>query len=272
MGLAWVIVGIVEWASSRERFARTPVPAPARPMIAPAELLPLRVVHAEPPDRAEGWEHAPAAEQAEQAQQAAQVADEELTVVEAAAEDVEGEAAEAVLAFEADAEPAEEPVAAAVAEEEPAEAAAEPVAPAGELEPEPAEAVEEPEAEAVEEPEPEVAAAGSWSWAADAAVDRAREREQPEEERPPRRWFWQRRKQAEDGYRFDPTQPRHVRVLPPAPSFDEQFPVEPADGIDPWERDLDLVDEAADLPAEPEAGKAPEHAYAEARPDGDAGR
>jgi hypothetical protein len=60
-------------------------------------------------------------------------------------------------------------------------------------------------------------------------------------------------------------------VLPPAPSFDEQFPVEPVDRIDPWEQDLNLaVDEPVGA-AEPEAepGETPEHAYAETRPDGD---
>jgi hypothetical protein len=88
----------------------------------------------------------------------------------------------------------------------------------------------EPESEPASEP-------ARWSWAADAAFERARERERAAQPAASRRRFWQRRKGDSDGFRFDRAQPRHVRVLPPEPPFDEQFPV---DTIDPWEEDLDL--------------------------------
>jgi hypothetical protein len=222
MALAWAIVGIVEWAASREHFARARVPAPARPAAsapAPLRIVPAAQAAALPP--AESWEEQPAA--------VAVASEEERTVIRPA---------EADLELEPEPEPATEV-------EEP-----EPVLEQQELEPE-AEAPPEPEAEPEPQIEPEQEhdlgpelepdpAPEPWSWAADVTVERARDRERAESPPEPRRRFWQRRRRDPDGYRFDPGQPRHVRVLPPEPSFDEQFPVEPADRVDPWEQELDL--------------------------------
>jgi hypothetical protein len=230
MALAWAIVGVVEWAASRERFARSRVPAPARTAAEPAPPAPLRIVSTESAP-AESWA-APAAAAAPE------LAAEERTVIGVEAE--EGEAA---------AEPAQ-PEPAAVAEEDEPVPALEP----SELEERAGDERpgDEPAAEApLPEPEP-LPAPSPWSWAADAAFERARERELAA--RPPasRRRFWQRRKRDSDGFRFDSAQPRHVRVLPPEPSFDEQFPVEPAAVVDPWEQDLDLSIEEPEGPVDGE--------------------
>lgn len=272
MALAWAIVGVVEWAASRERFARTRVPAPQRATAEPVPPAPLRIVPAGSA-AAESWSEAAAAE-AE-----AELPEEERTVIQPGPEGAVPDPAEpagpvpeplagadagASVAEADEAAPALEP---AELEAEPEDAEVpreEPAAEASEPEPEP-EPEHEPGAEAEPEPDPEAsdAAAGRWSWAADAAVERARERELAERPSAPRRRFWQRRKHDSDGYRFDPGQPRHVRVLPPEPSFDEQFPVEPAAEVDPWEQDLDLSIEepegSVDSSREPE--REPEPAF-----------
>jgi hypothetical protein len=229
MALAWAIVGIVEWAASRERFARARVPTPVRAAAEPPLPAPLHVVPAGAA-AVESWE-APALPAAEEdASEAPEEAEEEHTVITAAA---------------AEEEPASQPI---------VELDAPPVEPAPALEPAELEALpaaEETAAPAEAEelaPEPEVAAppvpstalvSGQWSWAADATVERARERALAESPPQPRRRFWQRRRRDGDGFQLDSVQPRHVRVLPPEPSFDEQFPVD-ATGADPWEQDLDL--------------------------------
>ena len=58
-----------------------------------------------------------------------------------------------------------------------------------------------------------------------------------------------------------------MRVLPPAPSFDEQFPVERADGLDPWEQELDLSIEEPEGTLESEPAR--ERELAEVHPDGE---
>ena len=244
MALAWSIVGVVEWAASRERFARARVPAPARAAVetppAPLRIVPAHAA-AEPP--AESWEE-PA--------EVAELAEDERTVVRPA---------------EPDSEPAPVAEAEVVEPEAEPESIAEPEVPV-ELEPvaeaEPAE--EEPdvfELDREQVPEP---AASRWSWAADVTVERARERELAE--RPPaqRRRFWQRRGRDSDGHRFDPAPPRHVRVLPPEPSFDEQFPVEPSHRVDPWEQELDLSIEEPEGRLEPDSDAERQREYAELRP------
>jgi hypothetical protein len=245
MALAWSIVGVVEWAASRERFARARVPVPSRAAAETPPPAPLRIVPAQaavaPP--AESWEE-PA--------EAAEPGEDERTVVRPGAEP----APAAAEVEEPEAEPIAEPE--APAELEPV-AEAEPVA-----ETEPAE--EEPdvfELDREQVPEP---AASRWSWAADVTVERARERALAE--RPPaqRRRFWQRRSRDSDGHRFDPAPPRHVRVLPPEPSFDEQFPVEPSDRVDPWEQELDLSIEEPAGRLDPDSDAERQHEYAELRP------
>jgi hypothetical protein len=95
-------------------------------------------------------------------------------------------------------------------------------------------------------------------------VERARERELAQNPPAPRRRFWQRRRRDSDGSQLESAQPRHVRVLPPGPSFDEQFPV---DEVDPWEQDLDLSIEEPEGTVGDES--APDREYAEVRPDGE---
>jgi hypothetical protein len=262
MALAWAIVGVVEWAASRERFARTRVPAPARTAVEPAAPAPLHIVPADAAP-AESWE-APVAPPLDEVQEPEP--EEERTVIRA---EVDGDPpdAERPPEFEAEAsvaEVAEEPEPAPALELEPVELEAHEPEPVAELETEPvaAEAVQDLEAEAPE-PEPEAEpvfdaapVSGHWSWAADATVERARERALTEHPPQPRRRFWQRRRRDSDGMQLDPLQPRHVRVLPPEPSFDEQFPVDPA-GTDPWEQDLDLSIEEPEgsLNGEPEPAR-----------------
>jgi hypothetical protein len=282
MALAWAIVGVVEWASSRDRFARKPAPPPARARVEPAPPAPLRVVATQPALAApESWAEPEAAEAAEDELTVIRPTDEEQPA--APAEEAEPVAPEPEPVAEAEPEAAEaEPVEAEPLEAEPLEAErveaerveVEPLE-AERVEAEPVEAeaeVTEPEpVAAAEEPEPEPQPS-RWSWAADAAVERARVQDGDDEPGAPRRRFWQRRKRDEDGYRFDPTQPRHVRVLPPAPSFDEQFPVERSDRVDPWEEELDLSIEEPEGPlgAEPERDREP--AYAEIQPDAEPDR
>jgi hypothetical protein len=234
MGLAWSIVGVVEWAASRERFARRHVPAPTRAAEAPPPA-PLRIVPAERAalPSAEAWEQPAAVEPS----------DEERTIIRTP---------------EPEAELEPEPVAEAEPEAEPepeAELEPEPVAEADPVAEEPQDVEPEPEPELEQDPELEPSPS-RWSWAADTTVERARERELAEHPPAPRRRFWQRRPRDSDGFRFDPSQPRHVRVLPPEPSFDEQFPVEASDRVDPWEQELDLSIEepegSVDGDAEPE--------------------
>jgi hypothetical protein len=241
MALAWAIVGVVEWAASRERFARTRVPTPQRATAESVPPAPLRIVPADSPP-AESW--------AEPALAQAEPAEEERTVIRPGTEEV-------AVDSEEPAAPVPEPVAGADAPAPALEPAELEAAPDG------ADAVsDEPAAELLEqEPEAGEIASARWSWAADATVERARDRELAERPPAPRRRFWQRRKHDSDGFRFDTDQPRHVRVLPPEPSFDERFPVEPADEIDPWEQNLDLsieepegaVDVEAEHEREPEA-------------------
>ena len=235
MALAWAIVGVVEWAASRERFARTRVPAPVRASEAPAPA-PLRVVPAQAAVAApaESWELPAAAADATGAEDLTNISasDRDASHTDEAAVEIEPVAAagEPALELPAEVEPEAEP------EPEPPEAIVD--VPAGE---EPVEEpVEESEfqaeaAEVEEEQEP-----SRWSWASDSAVERARERELAERPQAPRRRFWQRRHRDHDGFRLDAPQPRHVRVLPPEPSFDEQFPVDRDGEVDPWEQDLDL--------------------------------
>jgi hypothetical protein len=273
MALAWAIVGVVEWAASRERFARARVPAPMRPTIEPAPPAPLRIV---PVDAApaESWEaSAIAAEAAEAAEP-----EDEKTIVRSGAGEVHAEAQaepEPEVVAEAGQAPALEP-AELEEREQPGEVEAVSLEPAAELrepafeaepevEPEPQ---PQPQPEPEPEPEPELASPARWSWAADMTVERARERELAQNPPAQRRRFWQRRRSDSDGFRFDGAQPRHVRVLPPEPSFDEQFPVEPAAQADPWEQDLDLSIEEPEGPLEPEE----EREYAEARPQGEPDR
>ena len=241
MALAWTLVGIVEWAASRERFARARVPAPAR---AAPEPAPLRVVPAAvtstPALPADSWKRPPELEERDE---------DERTVIQTADVAAPREEAEPEQPA-AEAEPTPEPA------EEPEPVLALPPAAASFVEveygvPEPPDdepVVEEPVVEepGVEEPEPEPAideadaasAPGRWSWAADTAFERAQARELAERGPEPKRRFWQRRRRDTDGLQVDAAQPRHVRVLPPAPSFDEQFPIDGS--VDPWERDLDL--------------------------------
>jgi hypothetical protein len=49
-------------------------------------------------------------------------------------------------------------------------------------------------------------------------------------------------------------------VLPPEPSFDEQFPVDPAARIDPWEEELDLSIEEPEGAVNGEPDREPEAA------------
>jgi hypothetical protein len=218
MALAWAIVGVVEWAASRERFARARVPAPTRAAAEPAPPAPLRIVSADAA-LADSWDVPAAAANRDEAE-------DERTIIQPGAEDVEDVAvSEAEPVAETELPPALE---LADVEEEPVGDEAAPPEPAAEL----------------GEPEPELpveaAPPARWSWAADATVERARERELAASPPAPRRRFWHRRKHDGDGFRFDSAQPRHVRVLPPEPSFDEQFPVASGDELDPWEQELDL--------------------------------
>jgi hypothetical protein len=282
MGLAWAIVGVVEWAASRERFARARVPTPVRGTIEPAPPAPLRIVPADAAP-ADAWE-APAPPAAAEADEV----EDERTVIRPGREEPEEPEVAAVSepAVESDPEPvaeadpepspalepaelearaakdeedavrfqpaAEVPLSQAEVERE-AQEELEPE-PASELAPEPelepvsglvrepepepiSELAREPEPEPLPPPELEEAPAARWSWAADTTVERARERELAQNPPAPRRRFWQRRRRDSDGFRLESPQPRHVRVLPPGPSFDEQFPV---DDVDPWEQELDL--------------------------------
>jgi hypothetical protein len=260
MALAWAIVGLVEWAASRERFARARAPVPVRAAVPartrPEELAPapLRIVAADPvaAEPSEGWAVSPAEPE------------EEHTVVRPA----EGEAA----ALEPEpTEPAAE-VEAAEPEVEAEPGVAAEAAP--QLEPEPDAELQPPDADP-EPPDTEESdeQPGRWSWAADAAVERARERELADRAAGRRRRWWQRRP-PHDGFRFDQAQPRHVRVIPPEPSFDEQFPVESSSRrVDPWEEELDISIDEPGTTVEPEATVEPErtvepepqreHAFAE---------
>lgn len=232
MALAWAIVGVVEWAASRERFARRTIGRPVRARPEPAPPAPLRVVSAAPAAQAAWADPALAPE-------------EELTVIrpgEETAGDVEPAGDPPI---------AEEPQTQHTPELEPAPEAADEVEPAVERKP---------------ELEPELQPS-AWSWAADAAVERARERDGAAEPASPRRRFWQRRSQEPNGLRFDPAQPRHVRVLQPEPPFDEQFPVDRrSERVDPWEEELDLSieDSEAEVPVDVDAASSREPAFAEA--------
>lgn len=298
MGLAWAIVGVVEWAASRERFARARVPAPVRPTIEPAQPAPLRIVPAEAAP-ADAWQ-APAASEAN-------AEEDERTIIRSGPEGPEereepevAAASQPVAEMELEPSPALEPAelearAEGDGEEHRFEPAADPplpppqaeaeveqeveegldaerepiseLAPEPEPEPEPepvAEVAREPEPEPDSEPdpepdpepepehEPEELPAARWSWAADTTVERARERELAQNPPAPRRRFWQRRRRDSDGFRLEQPQPRHVRVLPPGPSFDEQFPV---DEVDPWEQDLDLSIEEPEGTVDGEPGR-----------------
>jgi hypothetical protein len=260
MALAWSIVGVVEWAASRERFARARVPAPARAAAQELPPAPLRIVpaHAAAAPPAESWEGpAEVAEPAEDERTVVRPAEPDSEPAPVAKAEVVETEAEVVLR-EAEPEPIAEP-------EVPVE-----LEPVAEAEAEPVE--EEPDVLELgpeQEPEP---AASRWSWAADVTVERARERELAERPPAPRKRFWQRRGRDSDGYRFDAAPPRHVRVLPPEPSFDEQFPVEPSDRVDPWEQDLDLSIEEPEGRLEPDGGPEEAREYAQARPQGEPDR
>jgi len=268
MALAWAIVGVVEWAASRERFARTRVPAPARAAAEAPAPAPLRVVPAQA-GPAESWEAPVAPRELEPA--GSSEGEEERTVVQAPA-------AEAAQVAEPEAEKARE-----LEAEEVSELEAEPVLDASDPAPalDPAELEEPPAVEEVapaaayvdgtaDEPEPPAEqdgeASGRWSWAADAALERARDREHGDRGDAPRRRFWWRRRRDEDGFRLDPVPPRHVRVLPPEPSFDEQFPVDPDGRADPWERDLDLSIEEPEGPVDTDGDREREAALDRSEP------
>jgi hypothetical protein len=247
MALAWSIVGVVEWAASRERFARARVPTPTRAASEPPPPAPLRIVpaHAAAAPPPESWEE-PA--------EPAEPAEEERTIVRPAEPDaVPVQVAEAQI-VEPEAKAELEQVAEAEAPVE--------LEPVAEVEP----VDEGPDVAELEPDDESEPAATRWSWAADMAVERARERELAERPPAPRRRFWQRRGRDGDGYRFDAAPPRHVRVLPPEPSFDEQFPVEPSDRVDPWEQELDLSIEEPEGRLEPDSDAEREREYAELRP------
>lgn len=248
IGGAFLIVALVEIVAGRER----PLPtAPVRPVVpAPAEAPP-------PPAPAPAvdeaaWAALPAETEEE--------AEEELTVVAAAAEAVDEGAEEPEPPAE-EPEPvagepvAEEPLLPPEPEEEPEaprrgwfrrrrpdeeeeEQPLEPVA----AEPEPA----EPEPEEAEEPEEQVAAA--------VAEPEEEELESTAEE-PPRRRRWFRRRREEQAEDEEPeylgVQPRHVRVLPHEQDARAGAP------LDPWEADDELPPAAGDGEPEPAERRPP---------------
>ena len=155
-------------------------------------------------------------------------------------------------------EPEPEPEGALEQELEPGAEAVEPepepegaLEPELEQEPEP-ELEQEPEPELVQEPEPDLepeSARAPWAWAADPAVEAAREQRNGPA---PKRRFWQRRPRPEP----QAAVPKHVRVLPPEPSFDQQFPLDERE-LDPWEQGFDISVEEPEGPIDgPEATEA----------------
>jgi hypothetical protein len=277
MALAWAIVAVVEWAATRERLApprpvATPVP-PAVPAVQRAVAAPAV---AEQPALADpaGW-----AAYSDPAPEGAHDVPDELTIVAAASEPEEEEPREAVRVSAPEPEAEAEPEPAGRDSEldrEPVPQELEPAASASsglsgseplslmasefepELEPEPEPTPEpvlhgtlglsgseplsllehETEEEADLEEEPR---ARRWFWGQDS------ERPEHEPADTPRRRFWRRRKEesAPEPGRFELSQPRHVRVLPPEPE-----PPESGHVLDPWEQEFDIsVEEELEEPA-----------------------
>lgn len=248
MACAWLLVGLLEWAAARDRFA-----AP-RPIAEPVEP-PHPVVEATPSaDRIEeeplGWT---AFEEAQEPSDA-------MTMIGAPALPEEAVAEEQPVDEPVDAGP---PPAAEAAAEEPPEAAEEPepVVEAAVAEEAPVvEAASEPEPE--HEPEPE-AAEPEPETAPPEPVSVAEPEQEPlgapEPEQPRRRWWRRRQDEVEppsDAAAPLAATPRHVRIL-----GDEE---RQRNDVDPWEAGFD-----DDFPGEPEPEATGEPPTAE--PDEDTG-
>jgi hypothetical protein len=207
LALAWLVVGVIEWAAARERFVvARPAPAPAHPVV---EAAPSP--EAEDEAEAVGWT---AFEEAQEPSDA-------MTIIGASSEPAE-------------AKPASEPepvVEAAAAEVEAEEEAGEPepvvesVSAAAEAEPE-AEAAPRPEAPARSEPQPDAESSTAG---------------------PRRRWWQRGAEEDEPSPvepAADP--PRNVRVLPPEEQADVIDPWERGFDTDEFkpEADTDRTAEA----------------------------
>jgi hypothetical protein len=228
MALAWAIVGVIEWAASRERFSPRPSPAIVdAPVTTSAAPTARAAVARAPLPESAGWaaysEPPSLSDTAADAMTmvAAAPADEPAPApAELGATAVEAPPGPDEHAAEPDQEPEQEP--------EP-EADPEPLEPAAEaepLEPEPLEPAPDAEASG---PEPEAAAEAPLPAEPVAA--------------PPRRRFWRRRRSAgEEAPYTDAAQPRHVRVLPAGSTAEARLELDPdlAHLLDPWERDYDI--------------------------------
>ena len=218
MALAVLLVGVAEWAASRERAV---VPAPVRPAEPKPQPEPEAVAEAEPEPRpvpVEEWkapEPVPEPEPEPEPEALTAIAEPEpQPEPPPEPEAPEGPEPEAVEEPERQPEPEHEPEAAE--------------------EPEP-EAVEEPERESEPEPDPQ-----DGDLAAAAAASNGEERR--------RRW-WRRKREEDEEPEAVTVPPRHVRVLPAEGSWREPG----AHVLDPWEEDFDLsLDEAEEPAPEPE--------------------
>jgi len=225
MAVAWVLVGLLEWAAARDRFtAPRAVAEPPHPVV---DIAPAADRMEEDPQGWAAYEAAPASSDAMTMIGASPALDEQASPVEEVRSTED--ASEPDTSGEHDAAAPDEPeppVEAAVAD---AEAEPQPDADsAPEDEPEPL-----PAAEAEPEPEPEPAAPA------------AHEPELTPEAQEPKRHWWQRRREEEPPVDLDPAPftPRHVRVL-----AGDEYDVRDDSSIDPWEAGFDDAEPEAEHP------------------------